>query len=129
MRIDDVINALKLALGSNDVGPLSGNVYTNGWTALVHEDLLIRGFRLIPTGPCIVVEYDVSVFSYGSTRDVQAYGFLMYVKHIMEQIFECVPFLCAPSEACFRFTIVGFKSSGGLNGDRGSEECAQISMS
>lgn len=128
MEIDEITNVLKLVLGNNDIRTLETSPYSSSWVQLVFKENLIRGFRLLPVGPCIVAEYDVSPFSYND-RDTKAYGFLMYIKHTIEQVFECVPFICPDSKDCIKVSIVGFKSLGGLNGDRGSKEYTQVSIS
>ena len=80
-------------------------------------------------GPCVVITYCTASFT-TYDEDIREYGLVMYIKHKIEQVFECVPFFHSEyPEDYFRFTIIDFKPEyGGLNGDRGSKECAQVSM-
>ena len=128
MKIDAVLKTLSLTLAGDsiEVSPEEGDygyLYLNGKR--------IYGIELMRAGPCVVITYCTASFSTYDV-DIREYGLVMYIKHKIEQIFECVPFLHPEyPEDYFRFTIVDFKPEYKeiSHGDRGSKECAQVSMS
>lgn len=126
MEIDTVLRTLNLTLAG--IG-IQGS-WEGSYGYLYRKDRKVSGIELMAAGPCTVITYCTASFT-RYDEDIREYGLTMYIKHRIEQIFECVPFfhLEYPDEY-FRFTIVDFKPEyRGLDGDRGSEECAQVSMS
>lgn len=126
MKIDTVLRTLNLTLAGIGIqGSWEGSygyLYQNGKK--------ISGIELMAAGPCTVITYCTASFTHYD-EDIREYGLVMYIKYRIEQIFECVPFFHPeyPDEY-FRFTIVDFKPEyGGVDGDRGSKECTQVSMS
>lgn len=127
MEIDTVLRTLNLTLAG--IGIQASWEGSYGYLYL--KGKRISGIELMAAGPCTVITYcTVSFTQYN--EDIKVYGLVMYIKYKIEQIFECVPFLHPEyPEEYFRFTIVNFKPEYKeiSHGNRGSEECAQVSMS
>lgn len=126
MEIDTVLRTLNLTLAG--IG-IQGS-WEGSYGYLYQKGKKISGIELMAAGPCTVITYCTASFTQYN-EDIREYGLVMFIKYKIEQIFECVPFLQPEyPEDYFRFTIVDFKPEyRGLDGDRGSKECTQISMS
>lgn len=127
MEIDTVLRALNLTLAG--IG-IQGS-WEGSYGYLYQKGKKISGIELMAAGPCTVITYCIASFTHYD-EDIRVYGLVMYIKYRIEQIFECVPFLHPEyPEEYFRFTIVDFKPEYKeiSHGDRGSEECTQVSMS
>lgn len=106
MEIDAVLKTLNLTLAGDNiqVSPKEGN-----YGYLYRKGKRISGIELMAAGPCTVITYCTASFTYYD-EDIREYSLVMYVKHKIEQVFECVPFLRPEyPEEYFRFTIVDFK--------------------
>lgn len=126
MEIDTVLKTLNLTLAG--IGIQAS--WEGSYGYLYQKGKRISGIELMAAGPCTVITYCTASFTHYD-EDIREYGLVMYIKYKIEQIFECVPFFHPEyPEEYFRFTIVDFKPEyRGLDGDRGSKECAQVSMS
>lgn len=127
MEIDTVLRTLNLILAG--IGIQAS--WESGYGYLYRKNRKVSGIELMAAGPCTVITYCTASFT-RYDEDIREYGLVMYIKHKIEQIFECVPFFHPeyPDEY-FRFTIVDFKPEYKeiSHGDRGSKECTQVSMS
>lgn len=126
MEIDTVLRTLNLTLAG--IGIQAS--WEDSYGYLYLRGKRISGIELMAAGPCTVITYCTASF-YQYNEDIREYGLVMFIKYKIEQIFECVPFLHPEyPEEYFRFTVVNFKPEyGGVDGDRGSKECTQVSMS
>lgn len=127
MEIDTVLRTLNLILAG--IG-IQGS-WEGSYGYLYQKGKKIGGIELMAAGPCTVITYCTASFT-RYDEDIIEYGLTMYIKHRIEQIFECVPFFHPEyPEEYFRFTIVDFKPEYKeiSHGDRRSEECAQVSIS
>lgn len=127
MEIDTVLRTLNLALAG--IGIQAS--WEGSYGYLYRKSKRISGIELMAAGPCTVITYCTTNFTHYD-ESIRVYGLVMFIKYKIEQIFECVPFFHPEyPKDYFRFIIVDFKPEYKeiSHGDRGSEECAQISMS
>ena len=87
MEIDTVLRTLNLILAG--VGIQCS--WESGYGYLYRKGKKISGIELMAAGPCTVITYCTASFT-RYDEDIREYGLVMYIKHKIEQIFECVPF-------------------------------------
>ena len=105
MKIDTVIRTLNLILAGINIQAS----WEGSYGYLYLKGKRISGIELMSSGPCTVITYCTASFTHYD-EDIRVYGLVMFIKHKIEQIFECVPFLHLEyPEEYFRFTIVDFK--------------------
>lgn len=109
--------------------------YDDGDCTIYHPHLTKIGYGLkcdiIAGYDAICIAFDFRDFG-NCNIDYIAEALLLDFKTKVEELFKLVPFHDNDDSAMDykKYAVIDFKPEyGGLNGDRGSKECAQVSMS